>query len=290
MKNIKKILCPIDFSETSRAALEYAQTFVEFFNAELTLLHVVPSMAEAYTALMPDFPICGTETEKDVMEDFNEFTHDWSGNVEKVIRPGTAYLEIIDFAKEQQYDLIVQGSKGHSKFERLLLGVTGEKVIRKAQCPVLTVHQKPDALPIKRILLPTDFSDHSLAVIPTVAAIAKKFEAQIYILHVVDAGHGFDTDRQKAEYDYFEDVKQKLSNEWEIPQEFNTLVTQKFIRHHVESADYGILEFAQDLDIDLITMATHGRSGLSHILLGSTTEKLVKISHCPVLSINSQLN
>lgn len=288
MINKKKILCPVDFSETSKEAFEYAKTFAELFGAELTLLHVVPSVAEAYTALMPGFPVYGPETEKDVKEDFNEFTHDWSGKVEKVIRPGTASLEIIEFAQEEKFDLIIQGSKGRSKLERLLLGATGEKVIRKAQCPVLTVHQKPNALPIRRILLPTDFSEHSYAVIPFVAAIAQKFKAEVYILHVVEIGQTFDKEKQKEEYDYFEQVKQKLFDEWEIPTEFDTLVTQKFIRHHVESAGYGILEFAQDFDIDLITMATHGRSGLSHVLLGSTTEKLVKISHCPVLSIKSR--
>ncbi|MCH7755302.1 universal stress protein [candidate division KSB1 bacterium] len=63
---------------------------------------------------------------------------------------------------------------------------------------------------------------------------------------------------------------------------------KKFIRHHVGSAGYGILEFAQDWDIDLIVMATHGRSGLNKVLMGSVAEKVIRIAPCPVLSIRNQ--
>jgi len=286
----KKILCPVDFSEASREAFEYAKVFAKIFDSELTLLHVSPNISEAYTALLPDFPTFGLPKEEDLIQQFNEFTRDWSGEIRKTIRAGTPYLEILEFANEEKIDLIILGAKGLSKFERLFLGVTGEKVIRKAECPVLTVHPKKDGLPIKKILLPIDFSPLSYAVLPMVAAIAEKFKAEINLLHVVEIGHRFDKESQEHEYEYFELVKEKLADQWELPQEFKKVETKKFVRHHVSSAGYGILEFAQDWNVDLIAMATHGRSGLSKALLGSVTEKVIKIAPFPVLSIRSHFS
>ncbi|MFQ5771000.1 MAG: universal stress protein [bacterium] len=288
MNLFKKILCPVDFSEASRDALDHAKAFVETFNSELVLLHVAPSISEAYTALMPDFPTYGLPNEKDLLEHFNEFTNDWQGNFKKVIRAGTPYLEILNYAMTENVNLIILGAKGISKFERLFLGSTGEKVARRSECPVLTVHPKANGLKIKNILLPVDFSPLSYAVVPVVAALAEKFQAEINLLHVVEIGHPLDHKTQAKEYAYFEKIKAKLAEQWELPESFDKIETKKFIRHHVGSAGYGIMEFAQDWDIDLIAMATHGRSGLSKVLMGSVTEKVIKIAPCPVLSVRSQ--
>ncbi|MFQ6113076.1 MAG: universal stress protein [bacterium] len=288
MELFKKILCPLDFSDASREAFRYAKAFANTFNSELVLLHVTPSISDAYTALMPDFPTYSLAKE-DLIEDFNEFTADWEGNFKKVIRAGTPYLEILSCAKEENFDLIILGAKGLSKFERLILGSTGEKVARKSECPVLTVHPKANGLQIKRILLPIDFSPLSYGVVPVVATIAEKFNAEISLLHVVEIGHQLDQKEQAKEYEYFDKVKQKLAEQWELPDAFNKIETKKFVRHYVGSAGYGIREFAQDWDIDLIAMATHGRSGLSKVLMGSVTEKVVKIAPCPVLSIRSKV-
>ena len=285
MKAIKKILCPVDFSDASRHALAYARSFAEALTADLALLHVSPNITEAYSALLPDFPMQGLYRKEDIAERFNEFTDDWSGKFKKVIRAGTPYLEILEYAREEQFDIIILGAKGHSNFERLILGTTGEKVARYADRPVLTVHAKPNGLPIKRILVPLDFSPLSYAMLPAVAALAKAFNAEIDLLHIVEMGHSVDPEGQAKEYEYFEQVKKLLGDQWELPAEFEKIKTNKFIRHHPGSAGYGILAFAQDWDVDLIAMASHGRTGLSKVLLGSVTEKVIRIAPFPVLSI-----
>jgi nucleotide-binding universal stress UspA family protein len=289
MKLFKKILCPVDFSEASEQAFEYAKAFAASFNSELVLLHVSPNISEAYTALMPDFPTYGLPKQEDLLVQFDDFSQDWSGKLDKIIRIGTPYLEILDFADEAEIDLIVLGAKGLSKFERLFLGSTGEKVARKSKCPVMTVHAEPRKLPIKRILVPVDFSPLSYEALPVVATIAETFQAEINLLHVVEIGHGLDKKAQEQEYEYFERVRQKLAEEWELPEEFKKLETKKFVRHHIGSAGYGILEFAQDWDVDLIAMTTHGRTGLKKAFMGSVTEKVIKIAPFPVLSIKSKL-
>ncbi len=285
MKIFKKILCPVDFSKASLHALAYARAFAEMFDSELVLLHVSPNITEAYSALLPDFPTQGLHKEEDLAEQFNEFADDWSGKLRKVIRAGTPYIEILEYAKEQDFDLILIGAKGHTNFERLFMGATGEKVTRFADRPVLTVHEKPGGLPIRRILVPIDFSPLAYAILPLVAALAKAFDAEIDLLHIVEMGDHSQSEAQAREYEYFENVKEALAGQWELPDEFNRIKTHKFVRHHIGSAGYGILSFAQDWDADLIAMASHGRTGLSKVLLGSVTEKVIRIAPYPVLSI-----
>lgn len=288
MVMFKKILCPIDFSEASRQTLQYAKALAETFESELSLLHVSPNISEAYTALMPDFPTFGLQKEDDLVSQFSGFADDWAGKLKKVIRTGMPDTEILKYAERDQSDLIIIGAKGHSNFERLLLGSIGEKVIRNSHRPVLTVHSKPRGLRINKILAPIDFSPLSYAVLPTVATLAEKFKAEINLLHIVEMGHHINTKGQVKEYNYFERVKERLEEQWKLPKEFDQIEIKKFVRHHVGSAGYGILEFAQDWDIDLIVMATHGRSGLNKVFMGSVAEKVIRIAPCPVLSIRSQ--
>ncbi|MFQ5640259.1 MAG: universal stress protein [bacterium] len=288
MRVFKKILCPLDFSEASHYAFHYAKTFAKCFDSELVLLHVSPNLTDAYTSLLPDFPEIGLPHERDLLERFNECTSDNSAKFKKTILTGIPYIEILNYAKAEEFDLIILGAKGHSNFERLFLGSTSEKVVRNSSAPVLTVHPKPKGLPIKRILVPIDFSPLSFAVLPIVASIAEHFRSEIYLLHVVETGHQSDPERRTSEYEFFERVKGKLADQWELPEAFNEIETKKFIRHHTGSAGYGILEFSQDWDIDLVIMATHGRTGLSKVLMGSVTEKVIRIAPYPVLSIRSQ--
>ncbi len=124
-----------------------------------------------------------------------------------------------------------------------------------------------------------------------VAGIAKGFNAEIILLHVVEMGRhdsAYSLDQAKA-YEYFERVRSKLCEQWQLPEEYEAIRTEKIVRHHIGSAGYGIRQLAQDWDVDLIAMATHGRSGLPKVLLGSVTEKLIRIADCPVLSVRSKL-
>lgn len=286
MKPFKRVLCPLDFSEPSRYALDYAVTFARAFNAELILIHVIPDMTQAYSAVVPGLPVFERQRHDDLVMEFNEFTRYLDGSFKKVIRTGTPYLEILQYARRDNIDLIILGARGRSKFERLFLGSTGENVARYADIPVLTVHARPHSPSIiRKILVPIDFSPASYSVLPIVAALARTFKARIDLLHIVEMSHHVSSQRQAEEYKYFEMVRSTLASQWELPEGFAEIETRKFIRHHVGPAGYGILAFAQDWDVDLIAMAARGGSGFPGILLGSVAEKIIRIASLPVLSI-----
>lgn len=145
MISLKRILLPTDFSEYSNAARDYACSLVEKFNSELHVLHVLQDLV----AMAPEpgmaFPPPG-----DYMQELEaaakQALEKHPGNslpagyvVQRNLRHGSPFLEIIRYAKEQDVDLIVMGTHGRTGLAHVLLGSVAEKVVRKSPCPVLTV-------------------------------------------------------------------------------------------------------------------------------------------------------
>lgn len=139
MIQLKRILVPVDFSDTSKLAFDYAVALGRVFNAEVHVLHVAdePFLYAPTTAqqFRDEF-----EQEQQRQLDTLVGTHSAEGvDVTSVMQPGTAFYEIIQYAKQKDVDLLVIGTHGHGMIAHMLLGSVAEKVVRKAPCPVLTV-------------------------------------------------------------------------------------------------------------------------------------------------------
>jgi len=145
MIDLLRILIPTDFSKFSQIALTYATALAEKFAAELYLLHVVQDLAvfipDMITVAPPPAPTVEQMT-KAVQEAFDHIVKDnqlGRFKVHREVREGTPFYEIVRYAKEQDIDLIIMGTHGHTGLTHMLLGSVTEKVVRKAPCPVLTV-------------------------------------------------------------------------------------------------------------------------------------------------------
>jgi universal stress protein A len=145
-----------------------------------------------------------------------------------------------------------------------------------------------DPKTIKRILVPTDFSEASADMLATAVAFARAFGATIDLVHVAaDVTYPLPPpiDVVTVPLDIakvMDDVAKSLAAEEErvraagVPCESTTLIGR---------ADTEIVAHAQKTEADMIVMGTHGRSGLSHVLLGSVAERVVRHAHCPVLVV-----
>ena len=148
MIRLEKVLVPTDFSEFSRPALTYACAIAARFDSELHLLHVCPDPAmlipEAGGLGGADLIEQASAIEAAAMEELNKLPGDWENgrNIIRATRVGATFYEIIQYAKEQDVDLIVLGTHGRSGLTHLLMGSVAENVVRKSPCPVLTV--KPE--------------------------------------------------------------------------------------------------------------------------------------------------
>ncbi|WKZ68205.1 MAG: universal stress protein [Melioribacteraceae bacterium] len=146
MANFKKILVPIDFSDYSKRALRYAIDFAKQFNSELSLVSVIEPMIYPADFSMGQVAIPATdqnltervETELETLEK-NEIGSELKSK--RIIKTGKPFYEIIETAREEDVDLIIIATHGHTGVEHLLFGSTAEKVVRKAPCPVLTLRE-----------------------------------------------------------------------------------------------------------------------------------------------------
>jgi universal stress protein A len=146
MIDLHRILVPTDFSKQSQNALKYAVAFAEKFGAELYLLHVVQDLAvfipDMITVAPPVVPTVKqlTDAVYVAFDRLIEENHLTGLAIHREVREGSPFVEIIRFASEENMDLIVLSTHGHTGLAHVLLGSVTEKVVRKAPCPILTVH------------------------------------------------------------------------------------------------------------------------------------------------------
>ena len=144
--SISKVLVPIDFSDYSKSALKYAVNFAKIFKADMFLIYVVEPIIYP-----PDFsmgqiaiPSVSTEWDERAKEELDKLAKteiSLDVNVKTIIKTGKPFVEIIETATEENIDLIIIATHGHSGVEHILFGSTAEKVVRKAPCPVLTLRE-----------------------------------------------------------------------------------------------------------------------------------------------------
>jgi universal stress protein A len=142
---LERILVPMDFSEASEQALDYALTLASTFKSRIILMHVVELIVSSPDANFGDVPL-----------DTGQLVAVSAKRLEKIaadkvpaallettlVRTGTPYREITAAAKEMKMDLIVITTHGYTGLTHVLLGSTAERIVRHAGCPVLTVRSK----------------------------------------------------------------------------------------------------------------------------------------------------
>ncbi len=142
---IRKILVPVDFSDFSKKALDYAIEFSSKFNAKLYLIYVVePQIYPADFTMGQVIPTFDKDISKAAGDELLHLAKETIGQnipYETIIKIGQPFYEIIETASEVNADLIIIATHGHTGMEHLLFGSTAEKVVRKAPCPVLTLRK-----------------------------------------------------------------------------------------------------------------------------------------------------
>lgn len=319
---MKKILVPTDFSEGAIPSYIHAQEIAKKFDATVDFIHVVPTLKYFGQSLAKlDMPLdmdddldpkLQEQAEhqiKTAMDDYIHEDHRGSGIVKIGRKPSRI---IADYAEKNGYDLIVMGSKGHHGSD-MLRGSIAEKVIRLSTVPVFSVDEGLTAQGLNRILVPTDGSDLSFPAVPVAMGIAEVYDAGITLFYVEELYGSLSediepvSDRSEKEntYETLVGLLQKyLKSNWpdelelqRTPDRFmdRLVITRGASSHSVSlqteirkgvSAHYAIEEYAAD-NADVVVMATHGRSGLSHFFLGSTTEKVAQHVDKPVLTVRS---
>ena len=305
MIEIRRILCPVDFSDCSRTAVDHAMAIARWYGASVSALHVfpLPPVAAAPTGPIIMDPILLTVAEREqLLADARrllEVERAPGIHTDAVIRQGAPAAEILAQADSMQADLVVMGTHGRSGFDRWLLGSVTEKVLRKSRCPVLTVPPGlPDAVPaapalFKHIVCPVDFSDSSMRALEYAKALAGEADAELTVTHVVTPGFEIPFDYPVGETSLTLAEAQKLY-EAEAKRRLDAVT-----RGNTEACTARplltrgkpwkeIIRVAARVGADLIVMGVHGRGAADMMFFGSTTQHVVRQATCPVLTIKTQ--
>jgi nucleotide-binding universal stress UspA family protein len=284
---LKSVLVATDFSDTSQKALRHALAIARHYGAKIYLAHVVSSLG--FTLAGADALNAATEAAK---RDANQLETRLveSGALaglhhEFIVGQGAVWEVLNQVIRQEQVDLIVNGTHGRRALAKVLLGSVAEQIFRYADCMVFTVgpgsyqeSRVDDILPNRTFLFPTDFTEASLYALPYAISYANQFGAKLVLLHVIPTAPNPKGLVHTAALKALEDVSRK-----------GTLkVKPEFVVEYCPAGPISekILETAEDLKVDLIVMglrrSTHVEA-TSHVPW-ATAYEVVCGAGCPVVT------
>ncbi len=203
------------------------------------------------------------------------------------VRDVAAAPAIVRYADEKDIDLIVMGTHGRRGVRRMLLGSVTEEVVRSAGCDVLAIRQGSPPLIGRPVVVAVDFSTSSLRAIERAIHIAQLCHTRVILVHVAPASpypsfYGPEASSRLVLSDSYSHeslaalkaMYEAAGGKGERSVEYEVLAGE---------ASRRLDDVATDKDAGLIVMGTRGLSGLKHVLLGSVTEKTLRITSTPVL-------
>lgn len=272
---MKRILVPVDFSEEAKCAVKTAASIAHKTGSDIYLLHMVDlpeGIIDAQSGVDNSSPASILYMQKihERFEDIKNSPELEGLTVYEKVHFQKTFDGVIEESKKDNVDLIVMGSSGASGFKEIIVGSNTEKVVRHSDVPVLVVKKGSGNLEIKHIVFASDYGDESKNRFQDVIDFAKIFDATLHLLYV-NTPHNFNTTK---------DINEKISN---FIEDFD-LDTFDISIYNDISVEKGILNFANDIDADIIALNTHGRSGLSQLFNGSIGQELANHALKPVLT------
>jgi nucleotide-binding universal stress UspA family protein len=292
MLRIEKILCPVDFSEYSARAFDYARSLAQHYGAALLLQHVVQPLTSTYPYYA--FPDAINEVfwqlESSAEERLSELTAGFAEDgfeIKRFVHKGTAPECILAFAEYQSADLIVMGTHGRQGFDHFAMGSVTEKVLRKARCPVLVVRRpthdfvnpadSDDPVRLKKVLYCTDFSEYSDRALTYALSLAMEYNAELTLLHVIE----------DPPADGLQDAIANSTRRLEelVPSEASDWC-KVLTAVRVGKPYQQVLQVELENETDLVIMGVRGRNAVDLALFGSTTHRVIQLGSSPVLAVH----
>lgn len=274
---MKKLLCPIDFSEVSLNALEFAVAIAEREQSEILLLNIFTRsdfnkilgsdhVEEDYDELLE---IARAKLEAIAKEIYKVSAKNGLASCNYEIKSGKIVDIVCGMADEEKFDLIVMGTTGHSAYERKYLGGKAEKIIKHTHSSVLCVPENASFHGIGKIIYATDYQEEDKLAIQQLMAFANVLDANLEILHVSHHDDVID----KA---IFEDFKGELSK---FIHDRDVVFSRAVFKHIAK----GLNEYMKENNADLLVLLNKKRNFLTSLFHKSLTDHLEKFTDDPLM-------
>ncbi|GKZ14694.1 universal stress protein [Haladaptatus sp. T7] len=288
------ILIPTDGSRGATAGARHGLNLARAFDSRVHLLSVVDE--RAYSARLVDIDRDIREHREaledraeEALDELADLAADANVQSERVVEHGIPSEAIRSFVDDRDIDLVSMGTHGRTGLDRYLLGSVTERVIRTSDVPVLTSREAAEnERSYDAILLPTDGSDAAAGAVEHGLAIAERYGATVHALSVVDVRQltgMYETDSWTPRLlDVVEEARERSVEGVAERAKDRGLDVVTHVEHGIPSSV--IREYVPEQDIDLVAMGTHGRTGLDRYLIGSVTERTIRTSDVPVLTVH----
>lgn len=287
------LLVPVDGSDHSRRAAEHGLGLAGRFEATVHLLKVIDLQAAAgpvNAGGVGEVFLDRLQTEAEtVVEEVRAAVDDHGVDIRTAVIRGQPSETILEYAAEHDAGLLAMGTHGRTGLNRYIMGSVTERVVRQADQPVLTVHATEDNRfddGYDDILVPTDGSEFAAAAVERGIEIAAQFDAHVHAVNVVDINAAAFSPTYTPPTELIETLTTQGENATEeiaTTARHAGLSATTEVRRGVPSDE--LLQYADETDIDLVAMGTAGRSGLTRLLVGSTTEQILRRADVPVIAV-----
>ncbi|MFC7080660.1 universal stress protein [Halorussus caseinilyticus] len=288
------ILVPTDGSEHAERAAEHALSLARAFDSTVHFVNVVDVQTEGglFSAGGVDREFVGRLEDRGrekiaTLEELAESGDD----VRTAVVKGRPSEGILDYAEENDADLVLMGTHGRTGLNRYVTGSVAERVVRLSDAPVFTVRATERSVVgdgYDDVLIPTDGSDCADAAVAHGIAIAEQYDATVHAVNVMNVRAMTSADEMPSQPTLLETFEERGEEATEaVAERAREAGLDAVTAVWKGTPAVGLLDYADDEDVDLIAMGTHGRRGLDRYFLGSTTAKVVRASEVPVLSVRS---
>jgi nucleotide-binding universal stress UspA family protein len=291
------ILCATDFSEHSNRTIPYGVAIAREFGARLYVCHVIDLSA---VAIYGEFQIDPIGQQERIRQQAQEQLSQMPGLAdvewEPLIRVGQPATEIARLVEEKAVDLVIACTRGHSGLKRLILGSVTQRLMRTLSCPVLAVQEAEEGfidpaaglIRLKKILVGSDFSADSILALNYGLSLAQEFESELHLIHVMEPPvyPEFRSPAEQTQDMVRTDVfKEKLDTL--VPGDARNWCSLKVSVQRGQPYEE-LVAYAVAQNIDMIVLGVRGYGLVKSLLMGSTTDRVVRRSPCPVLAVSSQ--
>lgn len=274
---MKKILIPTDFSGCANAASEVGLQIAQEASACVNFIHLCHTPGD-WVKLSIEEEQQYPETKQRIgqakaeLSKWIKYAKSLGVEAEKTLAFTMEPEAILSHAEEHDCDLIVMGSHGASGIKEWLLGSNTQHIVRNAKVPVLVIKPPAKGFSVKQLLFASDFQEDIRLAFARIFSFAKLTGACVRLLYITDSENP----------EKIKETKTRMEN---ILKEYPE-IRGKVHLFNAANVEKGILDFAKDNGIDLITIATHGRRGIKGLFAETITERLVNHSGIPVLSVS----
>ena len=323
----KKIMCAVDFSDSTSEILVYSVALCKEFHAKLFVVHVVDDVntSRLDSGIMINDEILQERHISKAEELLGNLVKEVKIEHEIIISKGKSADKIRQLALKEQIDLVITATHGKSGFERLLIGSVTEKLIKILDCPLLVIRTKARhsisrdnyEVKLKKILVGCDFSADSKQAFDYGLSLAQEFQADVYLAHVIKPTEHVDL--KPADYinvlpgDYlvwgtsdYHEIQQKVTEEnrekinqlrSRLEKQLQLMVPEEcqiWCKPHATLL-FGepyreLINYAKDYDIDMIVLGVRGHTLWDKLMVGSTTDRVIREAPCPVLAVRPMEN